>query len=96
MKRTHIDFDIPLVLMKEGDAFVAFSPALDLYEHGDGYDDVCDAFRRKLRIFFAELVKMGTLEKVLLDCGWTKIKNRLTPPTIIDRKTESVHVALHA
>ena len=94
MRKTRIDLDIPLVFMKEGGAFVAFSPALDLYEHGDNYEDVFDAFRRKLTIFLAELVKMGTLEKVLLDCGWTKIKNKLTPPQIIDRKIESVHVSV--
>ncbi|MBI2095023.1 MAG: hypothetical protein HYT89_02520 [Candidatus Omnitrophica bacterium] len=94
MRKTRIDFDIPLVFMKEGKAFVAFSPALDLYEHGDSYKDVLDAFRRKLTIFLSELVKMGTLEKVLFDCGWTKIKNRLIPPQIIDRKIESVHLAV--
>lgn len=94
MKKTKIDFDIPLLFMKEGSIFVAFSPGLDLYEHGDSYEDVFDAFRRKLTVFFSELVKMGTLEKVLLDCGWTKIKNRLTAPQIIDRKIESVHVAV--
>ena len=94
MSKAKIDFSIPLVFMKEGGAFVCFSPALDLYEHGTSYDDVYDAFKRKLAIFFHEVVKKGTLEKVLLDCGWTKIKNKLTPPQIIGRSLESVHVTV--
>lgn len=96
MKRAVVDFEIPMIFMKEGDVFVAFSPALDLYEHGDSYEDVCDAFKRKITVFFKELVKMGTLEKVLLDCGWVKAKNKLTPPRIIDRKIESIHIAVPA
>jgi hypothetical protein len=78
MRKTRIDFEIPLVFMKEGQAFVCFSPVLDLYEHGVSYEDVYDAFKRK----------------VLLNCGWTKIKNKLTPPRIVDRKIESIHVAV--
>jgi hypothetical protein len=96
MKKLMVDIDIPMIFMKEGDAFVCFSPALDLYEHGDSYEDCLDAFGRKLKIFFAELLKMGTLEKVLLDCGWTKVKNKLTPPRIIDHKVESFHVPAYA
>lgn len=86
--------NIPVIFMKEGASFVAFSPALDLYEHGDSYEDVFDAFKTKLAIFISELIKMGTLEKVLLECGWIKTKNRLAPPQIIDRKIESVQIAL--
>jgi len=94
MRKTRIDFEIPLVFMKEGDAFVCFSPALDLYEHGTSYEDVYDAFKRKIAIFFHEIVKKGTLEKVLSECGWMEIKNKFTPPQIIGRSLESIHVTV--
>ena len=94
MPKAHINFDIPLILLKEGDIFVCMSPALDLVSHGDSYEDAVKSFRSTLSIFFAEIVKMGTLEKVLLDCGWQKIKRKFVPPQFIGEQNQSVQVAV--
>ncbi len=91
MPKVHMDFDIQVVFLKEGDIFVCMSPSLDLVSHGDSYEDALRSFKTTLKIFLTETVKLGTLKKVLLDCGWTAEGKKLVAPRIIEQG-QSVHV----
>lgn len=69
--------------LREGDAFVAHSPALDLSTCGDTLEEAKQRFAEIVQIFFAELKKMGTTGKVLADLGWQKKRGSFLPPVIV-------------
>lgn len=68
-----MEINIPVSILKEGNKFIAYSPALDLSTSGKNYDEVKRRFKEILGIFLEELLKKGTLKEVLLDLGWKKI-----------------------
>jgi len=47
---------------------------------------------KSLRFFFEELIKKGTLEEVLRDLGWRKIKKRWTPPVVVSQEFQTIQV----
>jgi predicted RNase H-like HicB family nuclease len=63
--------EVAIVINKEYDSFVAYSPALELSSYGDSEKEALVAFDDALDIFIEETTKKGTLEKVLLKLGWT-------------------------
>lgn len=64
---------IPVIFFKEGNKVVAYSPALELSTCGDTEDQARTRFKEAVKIFFDEVAQMGTLEDVLIECGWKKI-----------------------
>lgn len=60
---------------KEGTKVIAYSPALNLSTCGDSMEQAKKRFEEMLPIFFEEVDNMGTLEDVLLECGWKKISH---------------------
>lgn len=73
MSKNKLEINIPVSILKEGNKFIAYSPALDLSTSGKNYDEVKRRFKEILGIFLEELLKKGTLKEVLLDLGWKKI-----------------------
>ena len=61
---------VEVQLIKVGDYIVSYCPALDLSSFGNDEEDAKEGFEEALSIFFDELHKRGTLEKVLLNLGW--------------------------
>ncbi len=96
MKNQKINYDLPVILMREGDVYVCYTPLLDLASHGDSVEDALSSFRTTLHLFIEEVTKMGTWEKVLSDCGWQKVKNTFMPPEIIGQKTEPMQIPAFA
>ncbi|MCK4261629.1 hypothetical protein KAX00_00820 [bacterium] len=94
-KMRSYEVDLPVTFLKEGKKFIAYTPALDLSTCGDDFDQAKKRFEEIVRIFLEELFKMGTLESVLLECGWKKVsrpKLHWVPPVIISRTEESFKV----
>ena len=88
---------IPLVFLKEGEKFVAYSPALDLSTCGDTFDEARGNFEEALELFFAECLKRGTLERALATYGWQRSHTRppqWEPPAMVGQ--ESLHVPVPA
>jgi len=80
----YIETNLPISFYKEGRQFIAYCPALDLSSCGDTFAEAKKNLAEALDIFFAETVKMGTLEEVLIECGWKKVsrpKLHWEPPT---------------
>ncbi len=69
MKRKKLTVDF----YREGNKFIAFSPALNLSTCGNTEDEAKKRFEELERLFFEEIDRMGTLEDVLFECGWRKI-----------------------
>lgn len=72
--------DLPVIYLKEGDAFICYTPVFDLSAHGDSFEDASRSFAQTLKLFIEEVTKNGTWEEVLQECGWEKVKNAWTPP----------------
>lgn len=94
MKNVSIKFALPVSILKEGNSFIAYTPALDLSTFGDTFEDARKNFDEAVNIFFEELVKMGTVDEVLTGLGWQKQNNTFMPPVVIANQTESFSIPL--
>ena len=88
--------NLPVVFFKEDKKFVAYSPALDLSTCGDSFEHAQKRFDEAARLFLEELIKMGTLDEVLQECGWQKVSRPVptwVPPAFVGKTQEHINVA---
>lgn len=83
---------LSVMFLREGKRFVAYSPALDISTSAPTFKKAKEKFEELVDIFFDELVKMGTLEDVLAECGWRKSDDHYTPPRFISRVEETFKI----
>ena len=87
---------LTVMFYREGDKFIAFSPALKLSTCGDTEDQAKRRFEEMQTLFFEEIDKMGTFEEVLTECGWKKsraLNNRCwQPPQFIGQTQQEVRI----
>ena len=88
------NLQLPVSVFKEGKYFVAYTPALDLSTSGKNYEEVKKRFNEVVNIFFDELVKKGTLDEVLENLGWQKVKRQWAPPSLISQESENFQLAM--
>ena len=96
MEKVNIVLKIPISILKEGNRFVAYTPVLDLSTSGRSIKSVKKHFSEIVEIFFDELLKKGTMDDVLTDFGWKKIKKQWTPPKEIEHCHEFLRVPVMA
>ncbi len=87
--------NLPVSFLKEGNKFIAYTPALDLSTCGNTFEQAKKRFTEALQIFIHELIKMGTLEQVLSDCGWKKVarpRSHWVPPVLVGQEQQSVKI----
>ncbi len=96
MKRVTFSANIPVSFFKEGDAYIAYCPILDLSTSAATYEKVKERFSQVVEVFFEELVDMGTLDDVLANLGWTKTQRHWTPPFSVGHDLHSVTIPLSA
>jgi predicted RNase H-like HicB family nuclease len=81
---------VPVIFLREGDTFIAFCPVLDLSTCGGTYEEADANFKEALDIFFVECAEKGTLEEVLVSCGWKSHKHNsvleMVPPAMIGNR----------
>lgn len=85
---------LSVIMLKEGDAFVAYTPALDLSTSGKTLKEAQYNFVEAVNLFFEELKEAGTTNEVLTNLGWTKKTKELVPPVIVGSHMESFSVPL--
>lgn len=91
-----VQFALSVTVIKEGDSFIAYSPALDLSTVGDTYDEANKRFGEAVQIFFEEIAEKGTVDQALTELGWQKQKNEYVPPMVVGSQTENFTVAQFA
>lgn len=69
-----VEVSLDVLLIKDGKYIVSFCPALNLSSFGDNEEEAKEAFDQNFNILIKELHARGTLEKVLLNLGWTLTK----------------------
>ena len=74
-----MSMNLPVAVIKQGKSFVAYSPVLDLSTVGKTEAMAKKMFVEAVIIFFEELLEMGTLNEILMDLGWQKIKKAWSP-----------------
>lgn len=79
----NIQVDVQIFMIKKGDFYVAYAPALELSAYGPTIEEAQKDFEQVLRIFLEETTEAHTLTDVLLDLGWKlqrKPVAKYTPP----------------
>lgn len=71
-----ISTQISVFIFKEGTKVVAYSPAIDLSTCGDTEEQARKRFSEAANIFISEIIRMGTLEEVLTECGWKRVASK--------------------
>lgn len=72
-----VQASVEVHLIQQGDYIVSYCPALELSSFGITEQEAKDGFEGALSSFLADTHEKGTLEKVLLDLGWS-LKKRPT------------------
>ena len=85
---------VPVQILREGDAFVAHTPAFDLATHGASLEEAKKRFGEAAEIFLEECVRRGTLREALLDLGWREKPQAQgwIPPTFIEHTMQDVAI----
>ena len=96
MKKVNFQASLPVTFLREGDQFVAYTPALDLSTSGSSFEQAKKRFGEVVQIFFEECFSMGTLENVLLDLGWKKENSEWNPPTVVAQDTQIFNIPIPA
>lgn len=89
---TRIDLKIPVQFFKEGEIFVAYTPALDLSTSATTFEKVQKRFHEVVEIFFEEVIQQGTIDEVLANLGWQKVKSKWNPPIPIGHDITKVSI----
>ena len=92
MKQMKIQAQLPVSFLREGKAYIAYTPALDISTSGRTFAQTQKRFGELVELFFEELMDMGTLETVLLELGWEKQNKKWVPPTVVAQQLQSVSV----
>jgi len=93
MRKIMLEVSLPVSILREGKKFIAYTPALDLSTSGNSYKEVKKRFAEIVNIFFEELTKKGTLDEVLRDLGWKRVRTGWKPPVIISQESQTVRVS---
>lgn len=96
MKNVNFEVALPVTFLREGDAFVAYTPALDLSTSGSTFEQAQNRFVEAVQIFFEETYVMGVLDEVLSDLGWKKHNNDWVPPMVIAQESQTVRIPARA
>ena len=70
-----MDISVRVEIFKEGDAYVALSPELNVSSFGETIDEAKKSLKEAVGAFMEECEAMGTLEEVLEESGFSKINN---------------------
>lgn len=92
MKKAQFQFALPVSILREGDSFIAYTPALDLSTVGDTMEQAQKRFEEAVQLFFEELREKGAINEALAELGWQKENNNLTPPVVVSHQTETFSV----
>jgi len=62
-------------IFKEGDVYVALSPELNVSSFGETIEDAKKSIKEAIEVFIEECERLGTLEDVLEESGFSKTNN---------------------
>lgn len=92
---------VPVNVMRCRDTrqFIVHSPALDVSSCGKTEAQAVRMFGEAVQLFLSELERMGTIDDVLLELGWTRVDDPRfgwVPPELLHQKMIPVRVHANA
>ena len=66
---------VRIEIFKEGDVYVVLSPELNVSSFGDTIEDAKRSIKEAIEAFIEECERMGTLEDVLEESGFSRIND---------------------
>jgi len=87
-----VNFNLSVSIFKQGDSFVAYTPALDLSTYGRSKVEAQKNFEELVDTFFSEFKDARALAEVLESLGWEKQKASWQPPKIVETSERSFSV----
>lgn len=96
MANLSLTANLPVIFLREGKRFIAYTPALDLSTSGKSFAEAKRRFEEIAQVFFDEIGRMGTLEEVLLNLGWQKEERKFIPPTVVAHESQRVRILIPA
>ena len=81
-------------IFKEGRTFVAHALELDVSSCGGTKDRAVKNLKEAVRLFLEEAEKMGTLDRILEESGYSKNRRQITPPKFISVQRMSMPLPL--
>jgi len=79
MRKTNLEFKLPVSIIREGKKYIAYTPALDLSTFGKSYEEAKKRFLEIVSIFLEELIQNGSFEEALFDLGWERFRAKWNP-----------------
>lgn len=70
-----VNIDYDMIVFKEGDAFIAYCPELDISSCGDSVEHSREMLKTAVKLFIDEAENMGTLWEILMECNYSKDDN---------------------
>ncbi len=68
-----MNIPVKIEVFKEGEVYVALSPDLNVSSFGETIEDAKRSVKEAIEAFIEECKRMGTLEEVLEESGFSKI-----------------------
>ena len=86
--------NVPIQIFPEAGGYVASCMPLGVASQGDTREEAEENLKGALGLFFEELIRAGSLDDVLAECGWAKLATgpetleRFAPPRVESRTVE--------
>jgi hypothetical protein len=90
-----VSLPINVMRCRETKEFVVHTPALDVSSCGKTESQALRMFGEAVQLFLSELERMGTIDDVLTELGWTKVERpniHWVPPELLHQKKYPVKV----
>lgn len=81
-------------IFKEGRTYVAHALELDVSSCGSSKEKALRNLKEAVRLFLEQAEKMGTLEQILQEAGYTKRKQKIASPKFISVQRVSLPLPL--
>ncbi len=93
MKKINLNISLPITIFKEGNKYIAYSPALDISTSASTYNKAQSRFSELVEIFFEEISENGSTDTVLQNLGWQKLKSNWQPPVVVSNYMQSINLS---
>ena len=82
-----------VLIFREGDAYVAYAPQLDVSSCGDSAEEAERMLREAAGLFLEEAHRMGTLEDILAEAGYSSVQaGELRAPELVATSEATVEL----
>jgi hypothetical protein len=79
----HMEIQFTTRIFKEGRTYIAHALELDVSSCAGSEDKAIRNLKEAVRLFLEEAEKMGTLDQILEEAGYSKGKQKLAPPKVL-------------